>query len=158
MEYIIYKTTNLVNGKFYIGRHKTKNIEDGYLGSGKVFRSALKKYGEENFSREILHRCKSENEMHLAEKIFVVLDPEVSYNVARGGPRGGFDHINRNSSSFKGRKHSPEAKARISAKLKGHKVSVETKEKLSQNHVDKPRQKGTDGRFMAIQMVLTGSS
>lgn len=42
--YIIYKTTNLINGKTYIGRHKTIKIDDGYLGSGTIFLKALKKY------------------------------------------------------------------------------------------------------------------
>ncbi len=93
MEYIIYKTTNLINGKFYIGRHKTKNLEDGYLGSGRHFLNAVSKHGKENFVREILLHCENEAQMHLAEKIFVVLD-SMSYNIARGGKEGGFDYVN----------------------------------------------------------------
>jgi hypothetical protein len=57
--YIVYKTTNLVNGKFYIGVHKQDFflpiIFDGYLGSGLMLKRAIKKYGEENFIRETLH-------------------------------------------------------------------------------------------------------
>lgn len=33
--YTIYKTTNLINGKIYIGKHQTKDPYDSYLGSGK---------------------------------------------------------------------------------------------------------------------------
>lgn len=48
--YIIYKTTNLVNGKFYVGQHYQKSSEfDGYLGSGIKILNAIKKYGKENF-------------------------------------------------------------------------------------------------------------
>jgi len=49
----IYKWTNLINGKMYIGSHKG-TIDDGYIGSGKYFNHALNKYGIENFTREIL--------------------------------------------------------------------------------------------------------
>ena len=49
---IIYKTTNLINKKIYIGQD-TKN-NPNYLGSGKYFKYALKKYGKENFSKEII--------------------------------------------------------------------------------------------------------
>ncbi len=96
MKYIIYKTTNLKNGKFYIGRHKTKNLDDGYIGSGRHFLNAVSKYGKENFVREILLHCENEAQMHLAEKILVVLDSEMSYNIARGGKEGGFDYLNAN--------------------------------------------------------------
>ena len=45
----IYKTTNLINGKIYIGQHTTDNINDRYLGSGVYFLRAVKKYGKKNF-------------------------------------------------------------------------------------------------------------
>jgi len=51
---IVYKTTNIKNGKFYVGLHSTDDINDGYLGSGTYFQVALKKYGIENFKKEIL--------------------------------------------------------------------------------------------------------
>lgn len=93
MFYIIYKTTNLINGKFYIGKHKTKNIDDGYMGSGKLLKRAIKKYGVENFNTEVIHNCKSEKEMNLLEKILVVPDAEINYNLCPGG-HGGFGYIN----------------------------------------------------------------
>jgi len=58
--YIIYKTTNLVNGKIYVGQHYT-SANDGYLGSGKILDKAVKKYGKQNFEREIIDFCTSAN-------------------------------------------------------------------------------------------------
>lgn len=52
--FFVYETTNLVNGMKYRGIHKTKKINDNYLGSGKVFVNAIQKYGKENFKREMI--------------------------------------------------------------------------------------------------------
>jgi hypothetical protein len=106
--YLIYKTTCIVNGKFYIGKHKTENLEDGYLGSGKLLRRAIKKYGRENFKREVLQFCSSNEEMNEAEKNHVVLCEE-SYNLCPGG-EGGWDYVNKNGltnrlTGFKNEQH-----------------------------------------------------
>lgn len=61
--YIIYETTNEINGKKYRGIHKTNNINDGYLGSGIALEQALEKYGKQNFSRQILEFCSSYEEL-----------------------------------------------------------------------------------------------
>ena len=59
----IYLTTNLVNGKRYIGQHTTNNLQDGYLGSGVLILKAIEKYGTENFQREILCYCETQEEL-----------------------------------------------------------------------------------------------
>ncbi|MFW6377455.1 MAG: GIY-YIG nuclease family protein [bacterium] len=60
--YIIYKIINLINYKFYIGKHKCEFEEfDGYLGSGLNLQRAIKKYGKENFKREIIEICDESN-------------------------------------------------------------------------------------------------
>lgn len=85
MFYTVYKITNTINGKHYIGKHQTKDLNDGYMGSGKLIKLAIKKYGVDNFHKEILHVCSTEKEMELIEKILVVPDSEISYNLAKGG-------------------------------------------------------------------------
>lgn len=99
MFYFIYKTTNLENGKYYIGMHKTNNLSDGYLGSGTLLRRAVSKYGKEKFKREILEFCSNREELKEKEKEYVnenVISDENSYNLKLGG-EGGFDYINNNS-------------------------------------------------------------
>ena len=91
MHYIIYKTTNTVNGRYYIGAHKTVNLNDTYKGSDTALKAAIKEYGAKNFTREIIEICSSEEEMYLREAVLVteetVLDRN-TYNLSRGG-RGG---------------------------------------------------------------------
>lgn len=92
MFYTIYKITNLVNRKYYIGKHQTKNLDDGYMGSGKLLKLAISKYGISNFKKEILHIFDTEHEMNAKEKELVVVN-ESTYNLNEGG-KGGFSHIN----------------------------------------------------------------
>lgn len=89
--YIVYKTTNLINNKFYIGKHKQDSYEfDGYLGSGTIIKDAIKKYGKESFLRETLATFMTEEECYIAEKDILSNlweDPDC-YNLESGG-RGG---------------------------------------------------------------------
>jgi hypothetical protein len=54
MRYILYKITNLINGRYYIGRYATNNIYDSYMGSGIAIKNAIEKYGLENFVKEVI--------------------------------------------------------------------------------------------------------
>lgn len=86
--YIIYETTNLINNKKYRGIHKTLELEDGYIGSGKIFTQAVKKYGKINFKREILEFCSSYEELMEKEKIYVNkewINNRMNYNLIIGG-------------------------------------------------------------------------
>ena len=93
MFYTIYKTTNLINNKTYIGKHQTKNLDDGYMGSGNLIRYAISKYGIDKFKKEILHVFDNEQDMNEAEKRLVIIG-ENSYNLHEGG-HGGFGYINK---------------------------------------------------------------
>ena len=91
VNYIIYKTTNLLNGKIYIGLHVTKNIDEGYLGSGKELKKDIKIFGREAFEREILHFTDSKEEMVLIERNLVdkkFISREDTYNLVIGGCNG----------------------------------------------------------------------
>ena len=92
MHYIVYKTTNLINGKVYVGKHRTDSLEfDGYLGSGILLNRAILKYGSENFKRETLFvfdnpiDCSNKENEIVNEKFIERSDV---YNIAIGGDGG----------------------------------------------------------------------
>jgi hypothetical protein len=96
--YTIYQITNIKNQKIYIGKHQTKNLDDGYLGSGKILKRSIAKHGEQNFKKEILHVFDNEEEMNLKEKELVTEEfcsRHDTYNLCPGG-HGGFGFINKN--------------------------------------------------------------
>ena len=89
----------MVNNKIYIGVHATKDMNDGYMGSGKNIQSAIKKYGIINFKKDILFTFSSADEMYAKEKEVVTeefLLRKDTYNLRVGGT-GGFDYINKNN-------------------------------------------------------------
>lgn len=89
--FYIYLTTNLVNGKKYIGQHKGE-LNDSYLGSSLHLLNAINKYGKENFKKEILEICNSKEELDEREKYYIALynavEDENYYNRSEGGTGG----------------------------------------------------------------------
>lgn len=85
----IYITTNLVNGKRYLGQRKFSDGWKNYLGSGLAFKDAINKYGEENFKRNIVAICSSEDELNQVEYdlsvFFDVVNSPDWYNLVLGG-------------------------------------------------------------------------
>lgn len=89
--HFIYKTTNLLNGKYYYGMHSTDNLNDGYLGSGKRLRYSINKYGKENHKVEILEFLPDRRTLIEREMVVVDLNEvakENCMNLRIGGTGG----------------------------------------------------------------------
>ena len=102
MFYTIYRTTNKINGNIYIGKHKTANPNDTYMGSGKALKLAVKKYGTENFEKEVLFQFDNEQEMNDKERELVneeFCSRHDTYNLCVGG-RGDFSYINQKGLNY----------------------------------------------------------
>lgn len=126
MRYTIYKITNTINGKIYIGKHQTNNLNDGYYGSGRALKNAIRKYGRENFTKEILYVFNSGVEMDAKEKELVTEEfvlRDDTYNLGVGGEGG---------PHFKGKTHSAEAIRKRTDSRSGYKHSADTRQKISE--------------------------
>ena len=140
----IYKTINLVNGKYYIGMHSTNNLEDDYLGSGQMLWHSINKYGKENFTKEIQEfppdrKTLNEREEQIVNKE-IVSDP-LCMNLKTGGQK---------SPGTLGKKYSEESRKKmsnwirpkelgekISKALSGKKLSIEHCESISKGKTGK---------------------
>ena len=85
----VYLTENLINGKCYIGQHKSEKFDESYIGSGITLSKAVDKYGKENFITTIIEWCLSKEELNKRE-IYWISKTNASndnnfYNIARGG-------------------------------------------------------------------------
>lgn len=92
MDHLIYKTTNTINGRFYIGKHKLgQNNDSTYLGSGTILKHAMRKYGRHNFVRETLAIIDDNvSDVNVAETMWIDkhIDEDLCYNIAPGGTGG----------------------------------------------------------------------
>ena len=131
MYHFVYKTTNLVNGKFYIGKHSTDNLDDGYLGSGRVLINAVKKYGKEFFKREIIKILDDENIAYEFEQnmLSVHMKNNLCYNLSGGGRGTGTGENHPNW----GKRASKESRKKMSESRRGKTFSQETKNKMSKS-------------------------
>ena len=127
MYYTIYRITNNINGKYYIGMHKTKDLEDNYMGSGKYLKRAIEKHGVENFSKEILYVYDNESDMKNKEKELVIVS-EQTYNLNEGG-YGGFSFINRNKMN-NGRRSEESEKRRLKSLSETRKLMMKDEKEI----------------------------
>lgn len=161
MKYLIYKITNKINGKFYIGCHVTENINDNYLGSGIAIKRAIKKYGKQNFAKEILFTFDNMTDMHEKEKILIKenIGNVNCYNLTEGG-RGSFYHINSNRKLYPNpMTHDKNVVSKLVAKLKNKfetdeeyrkmKISVAIQNLKHATEKNKGKKRPKHSKFMA---------
>lgn len=131
MKYCIYKITNLVNGKTYIGQHKYTKLNDRYMGSGILIKKAIKKYGRENFKKEILYKDIQYKDTANSVEVFAIAKEralgKAEYNIDNGGT---------GSSRFSDKTRKKMSNAQR-GKKKGH-LSEETKRKISEANRGRP--------------------
>lgn len=154
----IYKTTNLIDGKIYIGQKKSpKFLGNKYLGSGRVLKQAISKYGKDNFKVELIEEIDCLEKMDEREIYWIAqynaTDREIGYNRSEGGnvnrtmvgennPFYGKHHSEEsrkkmsehNSLYMLGKHHSEETKKKISDGNRGKYVSDETRKKISEHN------------------------
>lgn len=159
MIYLIYKATNLINGKCYVGqttRSLDKRIKEHSITTNKKpFQRALKKYGIENFIWEMLCECEDKLILNLRETMKIIVEhshvSEGGYNLTWGGDGGNTWESNQHkeetslklSKIRKGKKHTTEAKRKNSESHKGKTSgmlgkhhSQKTRDKISKNHAN----------------------
>lgn len=136
---VIYKVTNTVNGHIYIGQTKTalasrwsKHCSDARSGAGWVLAAAIRKYGKEVFTVDVVEECADKDALNAAE-IAWILKLQPVYNACGGG--GGLGSPSpevraKISAASRGRKVSDQARKNMAAAQKGHPVSEETKRKI----------------------------
>ena len=143
---VIYKTTNLVNGKIYIGQDSKNNYN--YFGSGDLIKKAIKKYGLVNFKKEILYECKTQKELNEMEQKYILeynsTDKSIGYNICVGGTNG----------TMLNRKHSDETRKQMSMSRVGIKFTEEHKEKLSKAHKGKNISNETKQKMSESQKLV----
>lgn len=138
---VVYKTTNLIDNKIYIGKDSNNNPK--YLGSGKVLKQAIKKYGRENFIKEILEVCISVEILNEREIYWISFfnsnNKIIGYNLTNGGDGG-------KTTEFPWNKRispSEETRRKISEKLKGGKGNTIPHTPWNKNKKTKPHTEET---------------
>jgi group I intron endonuclease len=150
----VYLTTNLINGKRYIGQ-TTRKESTTYFGSGKAIRKALAKYGKENFAREVLIYTFNKVDLDFLETHCIgeykALDARNWYNIAAGG---------KTTRGFTGKNHSSAHKEAVrqfmltSHPNKGKQFSEEVCKRMSAAKLGNKSKSSPEGREQTRQLGL----
>jgi len=131
----IYKITNIVNKKIYIGKDTTNN--PNYYGSGKLIINSIKKYGKNNFIKKIIEECEDKITLCEREKYWIKefnsCDLKIGYNISKGGDGG---------DTFSNNHNLPKIKEKISNSMKKRIFTESHKKNLSKNHMSTKYKKG----------------
>lgn len=155
--YTIYKIVNLINEKYYIGKHETYDFNDDYMGSGLSIKRAIKKYGKDNFKKEILFVYDNIKEMNDKEKEILTIDfikenRQQIYNIQVGGTGGDniTNHPNRDEinkkrgNSLRGKKRSEETKRKMSLSMKGRRFYGKDNHFFGKKHTEESLRKNRE--------------
>lgn len=141
--YTVYQVTNKISGKVYIGTHKTQNLDDGYMGSGKYLNHAIRKHGVKNFRKEILHIYDTPDEMYAREAELVnedFLATASTYNLKSGG-FGGWDYVNSTADPAQRKQASELGCKKIKQKIKEDPEFREKYRQLARKNLHSPEAK-----------------
>lgn len=151
--YNIYKITNLLNNKVYIGQTTkliTERLREHTFKSSKCLkiRNAIQKYGKDNFTIELLSTCDNEVTANNIEIHYISLCNSIKfgYNISNGGTLG----------TMTGRYHSKESKCKMSETHKGKIVSEEIKKKISETNIGKHNIKHSEKTKSKISISKIG--
>lgn len=159
---IIYKVTNIVNGKIYIGqtsrtlsRRKIEHINQAQNNSRncRYFHSALLKYGFDNFTWEVLCSMDNIESLNLKEVEYIKeynSFGENGYNLCNGGNSNvGYKHSDETILKMKQRRHSENSKSKLSLAHFGKVLSESTKDKIRQINIGKKASVETKSKMSA---------
>lgn len=159
---VVYKITNVLNGKGYVGQ-TTKTPEQRFKRHANCKTSligkAIRKYGRENFTVEVLEECDTPEQLN-AREIFWIAElnckAPIGYNCTDGGDgRPGFfpsaESRAKMSAAHRGKKHSAESRAKIGMSNKGKHHTAETRLKMSAAHKGKKHSAANKGKTLSAE-------
>lgn len=147
----IYKTTNVINNKYYIGMHSTNNLNDGYMGSGKRLWFSINYHGKDNHKLEILEFCENRKELSNKEREIVndqLLSEHLCMNLivgGQGGDGGLFNEEHKKAFIEAGKQNLIKTKEKREISLL--KIRSTSEYKIKMSNTQKERFKNCDGTF-----------
>lgn len=135
--FYVYRVTNQINGKFYIGVHKTDNPHDSYLGSGKAIQRAIRKYGRNSFIKETLYAFEDEASAYDKERDILIeeIHDPLCYNMNEGG-HGSWTFVNSTRDQRPNPMKDPETRKKNLASRRANETDESRARKSAQSRVN----------------------